>query len=152
MLTLFTFWGYPVSIIENDYDIVLDRAFYSAFKIDFEYDTVYLDYDDTLVLGDQVNADVMRFLFQARNAGKRIILLSKHATDIYVDLKKAGISEDLFEKIIVLSREEEKSDYITEKKAIFIDDSFAERKRIKDRCGIPVFDVDMIESLIDWRT
>ena len=152
MLTLFTFWGYPVSIIENDYDIVLDRAFYSAFKIDFDYDTVYLDYDDTLVLGDKVNADVMRFVYQARNAGKRIILLSKHATDIYVDLKKAGISEELFEEIIVLRREEEKSDCIKEKKAIFIDDSFAERKRIKDRCGIPVFDVDMIESLIDWRT
>ncbi|WP_026664794.1 ATP-grasp domain-containing protein [Butyrivibrio sp. FC2001] len=152
MLTLFTFWGYPVSIIENDYDIVLDRAFYSAFRIDFDYDTVYLDYDDTLTLGDKVNADVMRFIYQARNAGKRIILLSKHSTDLHVDLKKAGISEELFEEIIVLSREQEKSDCIKEKKAIFIDDSFAERKRIKDRCGIPVFDVDMIESLIDWKT
>ena len=63
-----------------------------------------------------------------------------------------GISEDLFEEIRVIDVLEEKSDYIKEKKAIFIDDSFAERKRIKDRCGIPVFDVDMIESLIDWRT
>ena len=151
MLTLFTFWGYPVSIIENDYDIVLDRAFYSAFRIDFEYDYVYLDYDDTLTLGDKVNADAMRFLYQARNAGKKIILLSKHATDLHVDLKKAGISEELFDKIIVLRKDEDKSDYITEKKAIFIDDSFAERKRIKDKCQIPVFDVDMIESLIDWR-
>ncbi len=151
MLTLFTFWGYPVSIIENDYDIVLDRAFYSAFRIDFEYDYVYLDYDDTLTLGDKVNADAMRFLYQARNAGKKIILLSKHATDLHVDLKKADISEELFDKIIVLRKDEDKSDYITEKKAIFIDDSFAERKRIKEKCGIPVFDVDMIESLIDWR-
>lgn len=151
MLTLFTFWGYPVSIIENDYDIVLDRAFYSAFRIDFEYDYVYLDYDDTLTLGDKVNADAMRFLYQAKNAGKKIVLLSKHATDLHVDIKKAGISEELFDKIIVLRKDEDKSDYITEKKAIFIDDSFAERKRIKDKCQIPVFDVDMIESLIDWR-
>ncbi|WP_050008088.1 ATP-grasp domain-containing protein [Butyrivibrio sp. WCE2006] len=151
MLTLFTFWGYPVSIIDNDYDIVLDRAFYSAFRIGIEYDTVYLDYDDTLTLEDKVNADAMRFLYQARNAGKRIILLSKHSTDLHVDLKNAGISEELFDEIIVLSREEDKSDHIIDKKAIFIDDSFAERKRIKEKCGIPVFDVDMIESLIDWR-
>lgn len=151
MLTLFTFWGYPVSIIKNDYDIVLDRAFYSAFKLSFDYDYVYLDYDDTLTLGDKVNADVIRFIYNAKNAGKKIILLSKHATDLHADLRTACISEDLFEKIVVIGRDEEKRDFVTEKKAIFIDDSFAERKRIKEKCGIPVFDVDMIESLIDWR-
>ncbi|WP_029322793.1 ATP-grasp domain-containing protein [Butyrivibrio sp. AE3004] len=152
MLTLFVFWGYPVSIIENDYDIVLDRAFYSAFRIGIDYDYVYLDYDDILTLGDKVNADVMRFVYQARNKGKRIILLSKHSTDIHADLKKAGISEELFEDIQVLEKSEEKSDYIKETDAIFIDDSFAERKKVKEKCGIPVFDVDMIESLIDWKS
>jgi hypothetical protein len=38
-----------------------------------------------------------------------------------------------------------------EKNAIFIDDSFAERKKVHDVLGIPVYDVDMVESLIDWR-
>lgn len=151
MLTLFTFWGYPVAILENSYDIVLDRAFYSAFRIGFEYDYIYIDYDDTLTLADKVNADAMRFLYQARNAGKKIILLSKHTTDIYEDLKKAGISERLFDEIIVLKREQEKCDFITNKRSVFIDDSFAERKNVKDKCDIPVFDVDMIESLVDWR-
>ncbi len=151
MLTLFTFWGFNVSIVDNDYDIVLDRAFYSAYRIDIEYDHVYLDYDDTLTLGDKVNADAMRFLYQAKNKGKKLHLLSKHASDLYVDLKKAGISEELFDEIRVIDVLEEKSDYITESSAIFIDDSFAERKKVKEACHIPVFDVDMIESLIDYR-
>ena len=151
MLTLFVYWGFPVSIIENDYDIILDRAFYSAYNIGITYNTIYLDFDDTLTLGNKVNADAMRFLYQARNAGKRIVLLSKHATDIYFDLNRYGISEKLFDEIKVIDVLEEKSDYITDKDAIFIDDSFAERKKVRDICGIPVFDVDMIESLIDWR-
>ncbi len=151
MLTLFVFWGFPVSITKNDYDIVLDRAFYSAYKIDISYNTIYMDFDDTMTLGDKVNEDVMRFIYQARNKGKRIILLSKHATDIHFDLKRFAISEGLFDEIKVIDVLEEKSDYVTEKDAIFVDDSFAERRKVAENCNIPVFDVDMIESLIDWR-
>ena len=36
-------------------------------------------------------------------------------------------------------------------RAIFIDDSFAERRQVRESCGIPVFDLDMVESLLDWR-
>lgn len=46
---------------------------------------------------------------------------------------------------------EDKCRYIKGKDSILIDDSFAERKRVRERLGIPVFDIDMVESLIDWR-
>lgn len=151
MLTLFTFWGYDVSIIDNDYSILLDRAFYSAYKIDITYNHIYLDFDDTLIIEDKVNQDLMRFIYQEINKGKTISLLSKHKTDIYSDLKKYHISEGLFSEIVVIPVEDEKFQYINRKDAIFIDDSFAERKKISDRCGIKVFDVDMVESLMDWR-
>ena len=67
------------------------------------------------------------------------------------DLETYHIDKGLFQSIIVIGNDEEKYNYIKEEKAIFIDDSFAERKKVKDKLGIPVFDVDMIESLIDWR-
>jgi hypothetical protein len=38
-----------------------------------------------------------------------------------------------------------------EKTSIFIDDSFSERLAISNELDIPVFDLDAIESLIDWR-
>lgn len=151
MLTLFVFWGVDVSIIDNGYNIMLDRAFYSAYKIDFEYNHVYLDYDDTVTLNGKVNPDVMKFIYQAVNSGKKIHLLSKHVGDLYEDMRRLHIDTGIFEDITILQAEEQKSNYIKEQKSIFIDDSFAERKRIKDATGIPVFDVDMIESLIDWR-
>lgn len=151
MLTLFVFWDYNVNIIDNQYDIMLDRAFYSAYKIDLEYEHVYLDFDDTLIIGDKVNQDLMRYIYQAVNEGKKLHLLSKHATDIYADLKKYKIMSDLFEDITVLPAFEEKSKYIIERNSIFIDDSFAERKKVRDKTGIAVFDLDMVENLINWK-
>jgi hypothetical protein len=151
LLTLFTFWNYDVSIIDNGYDIMLDRALYSAYKVDFTYDHVYVDFDDVIIIKGSVNADIMKFIYQAKNSGKKIHIISRHDGNIFEDLKKYCISENLFESIVVISRDDEKFNYIQEKNAIFIDDSFAERKKVHDILGIPVFDVDMVESLIDRR-
>ena len=151
MLTLFAFWDYDVSIIDNGYDILLDRAFYSAYKIDCNYEHVYMDFDDTITIGGVPNPDVIKFLYQAKNNAKKIHIISKHVGNIYDDLRDCFISEDLFDEILVISTEDEKYKYIKYKNAIFIDDSFSERKKIKDKLSIPVFDIDMIESLIDWR-
>ncbi len=151
MLTLFTFWGYDVSIIDNEYDITLDRAFYSAYRINIKYSDIYMDYDDTITLDGKINPDVMRFIYQSINLGKKIHILSKHQTNLKEDMIKAHVDSGLFESIKVIDVNDEKYNYIDIKDAIFIDDSFAERKKVHDKLNIPVFDVDMIESLIDWR-
>ena len=62
-------------------------------------------------------------------------------------MKKLHIEIGLFEDIKVIDNNDEKYKYICESKSIFIDDSFAERKKVHDNVRIPVFDVDMIESL-----
>lgn len=151
LLTLFIFWGYDVDIIDNGYEIELDRAFYSAYKIGINYDHIYLDFDDTLIVDGVVNCDLIKFLYQSMNKGKKIHLLSKHSTDLTLDLQKYHIDAGIFEEIKVIEFNDEKYKYISEAESIFIDDSFAERKKVHDVLGLPVFDVDMIESLIDWR-
>lgn len=55
---------------------------------------------------------------------------------------------DLFDEIIILGFDDEKYKYITKKDAIFIDDSFSERKKINDKLGLPVFSPDMVECLL----
>ena len=150
LLTLFDFWEYDVDIIDNNYNIVLDRAFYNSYKIQLDYDYVYVDYDDTIIIDNKVNLKLLTFLYQAHSANKKIYILSKHTGDIFEDMKKYKICCELFEQVIVISDDEEKYDYIKEKKSIFIDDSYAERVKVSRRIDIPVFDVDMIESLIDW--
>ncbi len=151
LLTLFDFWEYDVKILDNGYNIMVDRAFYSAYKISYQYDHIYLDFDDTLIMKGKVNTDLIKFLYQAQNQKKQIHLLSKHSGNIHEDLQKYGISEFLFSEILIIPATEEKKNYIKESKAIFIDDSFAERFEVNNKHRIPVFDVDMIESLIDWR-
>lgn len=110
-----------------------------------------MDYDDTLIINGRVNLILLYFLYQAAENGKRIYLLSKHIGDIHSDLKHHRICEDIFDEIIIIPPYKDKSDFLQHKPAIFIDDSFAERKRVKDVHNIPVYDLDMIESLIDWR-
>ena len=151
MLTLFVFWGYSVEILENDYDIIVDRAFYSSYRISHSYEHVYIDYDDTLTLNGKVNSFVMMYLYQAHNEGKVLHLLSRHRGDLMKDMEEICISQKLFDEILLIGESDRKSDYITEKNAIFIDDSFAERKNVKDKLGIDVFDVDMIEALINRK-
>ena len=51
----------------------------------------------------------------------------------------------------MLKPKENKEDYIKKEKAIFIDNMYAERKSVITKLGIPVFDVDAIEVLLDWR-
>ena len=151
LLTLYNFWGIDVSLIPNREDLLLDRAFISRFQTDLSYSSVYVDFDDTLIIRGKVNAFLMMFLYQAFNQGKRLCLLTRHSTDIFADLEKACIPASLFSEIIRLDEAGAKTDYIAPD-SIFIDDSFSERKRVRDALGIPVFDLDMIESLIDWRS
>lgn len=67
-------------------------------------------------------------------------------------MKRHGIPEALFQRIVRIGGGEEKADYICPNGAIFIDNAYAERKKIHDRLGIPVFDVEGIEVLTDWRS
>lgn len=150
LLTLYNMWGYDVDIIDNGNDLLLDRAFISRFQSGIHYENVYVDYDDTVVLRGQVNPELMAFLYQAKNQGKKLFLISKHVGDLYQELQRFCIHPGLFDQIIRLEQSESKLPYI-QADSIFIDDSFAERRRIHEGCGVPVFDLDMIESLIDWR-
>lgn len=151
LLTLYNMWGMCVDILCNSYDIVVDRAFINRYDVAYDYDKVYVDFDDTLIIDKKVNVQLLAFLYQSVSKGREIILLTKHVKDIMASLKEYHISYDLFSEIIVLKKDDQKSDYIISKKAIFIDDSFAERKLVADICNIPVIDLDMVESLIDWR-
>ena len=150
LLTLYNMWGFDVDIINNGNELLLDRAFISRFKAGIHYENVYVDFDDTLVLRGQVNPELMAFLYQARNQGKKLFLISKHVGDLDGELRRFCIHPGLFDRIIRLDQGESKLPYI-QAGSIFIDDSFAERRRIHEGCGVPVFDLDMIESLIDWR-
>ena len=48
-------------------------------------------------------------------------------------------------------KSKEKTNYIEPKAAIFVDNSAKERLEVYEKYKIPVFDVDGIEVLADWK-
>ncbi len=148
LLSVFDAFGVEVGIHMSKFSIVLDRALECRFKTSIDYNTVYIDYDDCVVLRGEIVLPIITFLYQCINRGRAVILLTKHAGDIYATLRRYKISE-IFNEIIHINHDESKADYILPDQAIFIDDSYAERLDVYSKCGIPVFSVDAIECLLE---
>jgi predicted ATP-grasp superfamily ATP-dependent carboligase len=152
LLTLYNHLNIPVSISENKYDIEVDRALISRYKIGITFRTVYVDLDDTLIINNRINTALISLLYQFVNDNKKIVLVTKHDSgNLEQYLKKYKISMDLFDEVILLSKSDSKFKYINDYESIFIDDSYNERLSIKENISIPVFAIDNIESLLDWR-
>lgn len=150
LLTLYNLIGENVEICPNSNEILLDRAFISRYKQNIYYDCVYVDLDDTLIIDGTVNPILIAFLHQCKNEGISVCLLTKHAGSIYRELADYCIDPGLFSLIINVAETDEKWRYIYDPHSIFIDDSFSERKKVKENQNIPVFDISMVDGLIDW--
>ena len=152
LLTVFDALEYDLDISPQVNKVTVDRALHNVFKLDIEYDEVYLDFDDTVIVHDRVNCTVLQFVYQCVERKIPVTLLTRHETDIYEDLRAYRIMPELFDNIICLPRSERKIDHISPcKKALFIDDSFAERKAMQDAFGMIVLGVDAVEALLDVR-
>ncbi|WP_417350506.1 ATP-grasp domain-containing protein [Flavobacterium alkalisoli] len=148
LLTIYDALGMDVEIFKYGYELELFRVTKNKFKYGLEYDTVYVDYDDTLIVNGKVNIVLMSFIYQCKNNGKIVKLITKHGSKLHMSLNFYSISPSLFDEIIVLKMEDKKSDYIESHKAIFIDNWFVERREVRLAKDMPVFDVDTVESLI----
>lgn len=146
LLSLYNALNIPVSICKNEYDVLMDRALSACFRIKYDYCRVYVDLDDTLIVDGKVNYELMAFLYKCINENKEIILISRHAIDPLITLEKYHIY-NFFGKIIHLDRNANKFDFM-EENSIFIDDSHSERESVYKNVKIPVFDVNMIDTLM----
>jgi len=148
LLSIYDALDMDVKIFESKHSIELFRITKNKFKYDFDYTTVYIDYDDTLIINGKINIVLMSFIYQCKNNGKKVNLITKHGTKLHQSLADFSIAPSLFDEIIVLKLEDKKSDYINPEGAIFIDNWFIERREVSLATGIPVFDVDIVDSLI----
>ena len=142
-LTLWDALGYDVDIILSDHDVTMSRALDNRYELDYIIKRVYVDKDDTIFNGEGINPSVFEFLIRCRNKGIEIEVLSR------------TMSEDvphwlyfLKAKIFLIPEGKPKSAYINPDGAIFIDDSFKERKEVHDALRIPVFSPDCLPCLL----
>ncbi|THF80783.1 HAD family hydrolase [Cohnella fermenti] len=149
-LSLFDHMGHDIEVRETDIDISSYSVQQLRCQVHYDYDDVYFDLDETIIIRDQVNEMMMSFLFQCRNRGKRVHLITKHRHDLHTTLEKFKLSS-LFDSIIWLKHSDEKFRYMKKERAIFIDDAYSERRSVAENIGIPTFEVSAVECLIDWR-
>lgn len=150
LLSLYESERVQVNIQIPDYAVRVDRALISRFNTNIAYRTIYLDFDDTLLVRGLVNTDIVKLLYQALNKGIRLVLLTRHSGDLHKALQQYRLG-DLFDEIIQLRPGEPKAAAIREIDAIFIDDSFSECTATYKSVGVPVFTPSMVEVLFDDR-
>jgi hypothetical protein len=147
LLSIYEHERQPVDVLLLDSCIEVDRALDNRYRHSISFDTMYVDLDDTLIIDGTVNVQLIALIFQCINQGKRVKLITRHAMNLENTLARFRLT-NLFDQVIHLKNGESKAVYITDDSAIFIDDSFAERRDVSTRRRIPTFDCSMIELLV----
>lgn len=153
LLALQDFSECDVDIMPNQYDLVLDKTYIDRYRLNYFYERVYIDFDDTLVFDKtRYNTVGMQFLYQCFNQKKQLILITKHESDLHATAKDIHFNLELFDEIIEVPLDKMKYSYMNDEiPSIFIDNAFSERKAVKEHLKMPTFDIVNIECLIDWR-
>lgn len=150
LLTIFDALGYDIDI-KPQFDFVeTDRSLTNCYNINFKFKELYIDYDDTLIVHGEVNLQAIALIYKCVNNNIPVILITKHLTDIYLSLEERKISCNIFKKIIQIEPHKHKCDYFEPSAdALFVDDSFKERKEVMDKFGIKTASVDMLEVFLN---
>jgi len=82
LLSIFEEERQPVHIRPNTGTIELDRALGNRYRHSIEYSVLYVDLDDTLIVGDQVNLQIVKLVFQCVNRKRKVVLLTRHDGDV----------------------------------------------------------------------
>jgi predicted ATP-grasp superfamily ATP-dependent carboligase len=131
LLNFFNHFKIPVEIKSSDFQITGYRYLNYKFEFDFNlYKNIYFDFDDTLLINNKLNPELISFIIKCINAKINVILISKHKGNLDKNLKKLKI-KNLFKEVIHLNKNEKKFMYMKEN-SMLIDDSFAERKEAKE--------------------
>jgi carbamoyl-phosphate synthase large subunit len=151
LLSLYVVMGVKVSLLLNRVNVRMDRALTNRYGHDLSFTHVYVDYDDTLIVNGKVNLDLVKFLYQCLNSHVNLTLVTRHKGNVESELRRRRLN-GLFDNIQVVGPDDSKSDVIDPSGgAIFVDDSFSERKEVADTIGIATFDSSMLEMLMDDR-
>lgn len=143
-LPLLNLYPGPVRIKAQDYITEISRSLDVKAKINYEFDNVYIDLDDTLIINGKVNYKLLGLIYKFRNEGKRVYLITRSTyDDAMCKLLNACIPESLFTFSVHVRSYERKKDYMRPG-SILIDDSFAEREDVDQ----PAFDTDIVDSLL----
>lgn len=148
LLTIFEHERLPLAVQTLPVQVSLDRALKNRFVSPLDFEALYIDLDDTLVLRGQVNLQALRLVYACINGQRPVILITRHAADLPATLARHRLT-GLFDQVIHITDGRCKSQFIAHPGAILVDDSYSERHKVHQALGIPTLDPSMIELLIE---
>ena len=156
LLSVYTAMGYDIEAKDNGNEVSMRRTLVGKYDLHIEYSTVYIDFDDTITHNGEINPIAMAYLYQCKNKGIKVILLTRHEKQLHDSLKKYRIADSLFDRIEWIKGSESKAEVIKliqngDKQCIFIDNAYQERIIVSKECLIPTYDADAFEFLYDWK-
>ncbi|MDH0050807.1 ATP-grasp domain-containing protein [Comamonas terrigena] len=147
LMTIQDFLNRNLTTLPNKFIRLIDRKISTRAELNFDYEKVYIDLDETLIINNKAVPTVLSFVYQSIANGKKIILITRHTRDIKKSLASAKICIDIFDEIIHVKDGSYKSIFI-HGKSIFIDNHFPERLDVALQKKIPTLDVDTLEFFI----
>ena len=108
------------------------------------FEEVYCDLDDTLIIRSKLNTSLIEILYGFINQKKKITIITRNTNaKEYMNFFRLNF----YDELIYVPREHKKSQYITNKSCIFIDDSYSERKDVNSAIGCFTFSPSDIEAI-----
>lgn len=147
LLALFDHMDWDCSVYENKRRKQNQSKFLSnvwVFKP--RYKRLYVDFDDCLCVRGKVNSNLIKFVFDCRNEGMKVNVLSKHSGDLKARMTELGVL-GIFDDIIHMSKDGMKS-LMVDRDSILVDDSFKERMESNDRCLVISPDIFEFGSIV----
>lgn len=148
LLSIYEAQRLPLGILTNPQPIEVDRALHNRYRHNIRFGTLYVDLDDTLILDGKISIPIINLIFSCLNQGKKIKLITRHNKNLLETLQKFRL-DGLFDELIHITDNSPKSRYIQENDALFIDDSFSERREVALACKIPTFDCSMVDAILN---
>lgn len=149
LLALYEFLDRPIDVLPGTAIEGVERFLAARYRSHFDIRRVYVDLDDTLVVKGRLNAKLVGILYQLLSSGASLYLLTRSTANVAKSLGALRLGP-LFDDVFALTPSQRKSDFISPDGAVFIDDSFSERREVSRRLGIPTLDLSMIDCLIDF--
>jgi len=150
LLSILDAEGSPIDpIIYNEIDVSCFKIYHNHYKTNLTYRHVYCDLDDTLIINNRINLQLVTFLYQCLDQNIGLSLITRNSHPEFV-LTRYRIH--CFDEVIVVSKNKQddpKSSYIRIPNSIFIDDSHQERLDVLTKCQIPCFSPAEVELLLN---
>lgn len=114
-----------------------------SFKLGFDFQEIYVDLDDTLVVNGRLNGELIQYLREMNAKGLKISLITRNLNPEVV-MKEHAVLFEITNEIIRVSPDRPKSSYINcgKRKFLFIDDSHKERYQMKSEFADSVLVLD----------